>query len=134
MAPFQHSRRLALSVAVASAMVTCACADVDAASQRATIRVFKSLGSVQCSGGGKDIALMSRELSNAGLEVISSTCGTDGHMHPMLCGANDGRIGIFEIGSKDMAAASRLGFAPLSRLPEAQVLPCQSPSKPLSPT
>ena len=64
------------------------------------------------------------QLAPAGVEVISSSCGTDGRMRIAMCGAADGRIGIFEVPARNADAAAALGFAPLSRLPSAQVVPC----------
>jgi hypothetical protein len=43
----------------------------------------------------------------------------------MLCGSPDGRLAVFDIRSKDVAAASKLGFAPLNELPDAQEVACQ---------
>ena len=88
------------------------------------VRMFKSQGSVQCSGGGTSVAALAQQLQAAGVEVISSSRGTDGRMRIAMCGAADGRIGIFEVPARNADAAAALGFAPLSRLPSAQVVPC----------
>ena len=109
----------------ALAVCACACVTTDVAGAQTTAKVFKSLGSVQCSRGGADPASLARQLTDAGVAVRNSACGSDGRMRAAMCGANDGRIAIFEVDSADLAAAARLGFAPLANLPEAQVSPCR---------
>jgi hypothetical protein len=88
------------------------------------LSVFKSAASVQCSGGGLSLSDMERELTSAGIEVLSSACGFDGNFYPAVCGGPDGRIGIFEIPADQADAAARLGFAPLNELPEATKTTC----------
>ena len=114
-----------LPIALAVAAFVCACTSTEAAGPQQTVRIFKSLGSVQCSGGGSDLAALSRQLATAGVRIESSTCGTDGRMHTALCGANDGRIAIFEVEEKDLQSAAKLGFASLTKLPEATSSSCQ---------
>lgn len=89
------------------------------------IRYYKSLGSVQCTGGGKSIGELEQELLVSGITVTQTTCGDDGNMHAAVCGAPDGRIGIFEIDPAQARAASVLGFAPLAALPAAAEVPCK---------
>lgn len=89
------------------------------------IRYYKSLGSVQCTGGGKSIGELEQELLVAGITIAQTTCGDDGNMHAAVCGAPDGRIGIFEIDPAQAKDASILGFAPLSTLPAAAEVPCK---------
>lgn len=89
------------------------------------IRTYKYAGSLQCSGGGLSLAEMQRQLSDAGISVLDASCGVDGNMYTAVCGAPDGRIGIFEIPSEQVQAASALGFAPLTTLPAAAQVPCR---------
>lgn len=87
-----------------------------------TTSVFKPLGSLQCSGGGQTAQALGRALADAGVPVLATRCGSDGRMYPAMCGAADGRVGIFDIAASDAAAAAKLGFRPLG--PDAQVRPC----------
>jgi len=98
-----------------------ACAQPPAAG---STRVFKSVGSLQCSGGGTPLPELARQLTDAGVSVSASSCGTDGRMHAARCGGSDGRIAIFEIPAAAAPAAEKLGFAALTKLPEAQATTC----------
>lgn len=86
---------------------------------------YKYFGSVQCAGGGTTLPAMTRQLTDAGIQVLSSACGVDGKVYPAVCGAGDGRIGIFEVSAAQAPAASALGFTPLSNLPDAVTVACQ---------
>ena len=44
--------------------------------------------------------------------------------YPAVCGAPDGRIGIFDVEAQQAPLASPLGFAPLSGLPAAVRVAC----------
>ncbi len=90
----------------------------------ASTMVFKSRGSVQCTGGGTPPAVMSLELANAGIVVLSFTCGQDGLAHPAVCGTSDGAINIFEIPESQASNALSLSFSLLSTLPMASEVPC----------
>ena len=92
-----------------------ACGSV--ASRPPSVSLYKYLGSVQCTGGGTPLRAMERQLTDAGIRVLTSACGADGNVYAAVCGAADGRIGIFEIPAAQTQAASQLGFAPLSGLP-----------------
>jgi len=89
-----------------------------------TARVVKAIGSLQCSGGGTPLPVLSRQLEDAGVTVIAARCGNDGRMHAARCGGADGRIGIFEIPASATPAAEKLGFVALAKLPDAQATPC----------
>lgn len=88
------------------------------------IKVFKSMGSLQCSGGGVSLAALQAQLTAANVQVRSAACGTDGQPTPAICGSPDGRIGIFEISAAQGAAAAAAGFTSLSTLPGAKTIPC----------
>ena len=80
---------------------------------------------MQCEGGGTPLPELARDLRDAGIPVLASTCGSDGRMRPAACGRGDGRIGIFEIPASAAAAAEAKGYAPLARLPDAEESPCR---------
>ena len=90
----------------------------------ASTMVFKSRGSVQCTGGGTPPGVMGLELTNAGIAVLSFTCGLDGLAHPAVCGAPDGAINIFEVPESQASNALALSFFLLSTLPTASEVPC----------
>jgi hypothetical protein len=113
-------RHAALAVA---ALAGAACGGADG-SPEAPTAVYRHFGSVQCTGGGTSLFARERELLDAGIHVAAAGCGIDGNAYPALCGAPDGRIGIFEIGAQHVALATALGFAPLRNLPAAVRLPC----------
>src|SRR5690349_8056169 len=83
------------------------------------VSVFKSLGSVQCTGGGTSVAALQQQLAAAGVNALAASCGDDGLAHVTVCGATDGRIGIVDIPAAQLDAAAALGFARLSNLPDA---------------
>lgn len=89
------------------------------------VAFYKSFGSVQCTGGGVSFEAMRQQLAAAGIQVLSASCGTDGRMYIAVCGAGDGRIGIFEVPAAQAEAALALGFAPLSNLPGATTGACR---------
>lgn len=78
------------------------------------IKIYKADGSRQC-GQGKAIALseMQKQLTKAGIKVLSSTKGPDGMMHTQVCGAATGTANIYEISSADLKKAEKLGFSRL---------------------
>ena len=88
-------------------------------------KVFKSRGSVQCTGGGTAPEVMQNELIIAGIKVRSFSCGIDGLARVGVCGAPDGAINIFEIPQSSVEQAQSLGFAGLSTLPNAQETQCK---------
>lgn len=101
-----------------------ACGGVAGDPSATRVSLYKYSGSIQCTGGGKSLAEMKRQLTDAGIPVLASSCGADGRVYAAMCGGADGRIGIFEISAKHSQAASVLGFAPLSKLPDATPIAC----------
>lgn len=116
-----------LSSAVAISILN-ACASFPNAATAPRASVYKYVGSVQCKAGGIPLSAMMRQLSDAGIPVLDVSCGIDGRMHMTLCGAADGRIGVFEIAETKLSAATALGFAPLDSLPEASKTVCAKTS------
>jgi len=82
--------------------------------------VYKSLGSVQCTGGGNTLPVIQKQLTDAGVIVLAASCGIDGLGHVAVCGADDGKIAIFEIPPPQVSAALALLFASLVNLPDAK--------------
>jgi hypothetical protein len=97
----------------------------DSTSPRTSVTLYISAGSVQCATGGMSLTGMQRLLTDAGIQVLTANCGSDGRIYTTVCGGPDGRIGIFEIPAVQAQAASALGFAPLSALPDASKIACQ---------
>lgn len=96
--------------ALVATLALAACAQPQAAQP---IRVAKALGSKQCEGGGRTLAELRAELERAGVGVLRAALGTDGRMRVQMCGAPDGRLGIFEIPAAARDAAAAAGFGPL---------------------
>lgn len=113
-----------LALLIAAVLLAACAGPAPRPADEAPVRVYKSAGSRQCSGGGQSLAEMRGQLESAGLRVLSATCGADGRARMAMCGAADGRIGILEIPAAQADTAAALGYAPLERLPEAAALPC----------
>lgn len=122
MTPKLASRALAVLAIAMGALVGAGC--VAAPEPAAAVRVARATGSRQCEGGGASLDEMRRRLETAGVTVRSAQCATDGRMHPALCGAADGRMGLFEIDAAGLAAAQAQGFQPLAEGSEVRAVPC----------
>lgn len=114
-------RRCLLSLLLPSVLAACA----GGAGPPASIKVYKPRGSVQCADRGAPPGAMGRELTNAGISVLSLACGNDGRIRPQLCGMPDGAINIFEIPASEINGALALSFLLLSTLPGATEAPCK---------
>ena len=64
------------------------------------------------------------QLVNAGVAVLTSSCGNTGLGYPAVCGGPNGEIGISEINASQSSQAQALGFAPLSTYPNASARAC----------
>lgn len=124
-------KAIALAIATAAAATACGgggSADVSGGGSGSgtdqTLSVYRYFGSVQCTGGGTSLSALERQLVDAGVRVAAASCGVDGRAYIALCGAPDGRIGVFEVGSQHAALAQALGFSLLSSLPDAVRVPC----------
>ena len=96
--------RIFLTPLIACAALA-ACGGGAAESPATNVRVYKYVGSVQCTGGGTSLPTMVRQLTDAGIPVISSACGVDGKAYAAVCGGADGRIGILEVAAAQAQAA-----------------------------
>jgi len=116
-------------LSLASAVVLTACggsgAGADVAAPGSSTSVYRYAGSVQCEGGGLSLTESQRQLTDAGIQVLSAACGIDGNAYPTVCGAPDGRIRIFEVPNAQSQLASAIGFEPLSNLPSPSQADCQ---------
>lgn len=92
----------------------------------AKVSVYRSTGSLQCSGGGSTLAQNQKRLTDAGIPVFSSSCGNNGRMHAQRCGGPTGEIHVFEIPASYKDAAMKQQFQLLSELPGAQKAACHS--------
>lgn len=114
-------RTLLLPFVILTSLSACGGGDDEAENG---MQVYRTMGSLQCSGGGVSLATLQTQLTAAKVEVRAAACGTDGQALPTLCGTPDGKIGIFEIPPAQAAAAAAAGFMPLSTLPAAKTIPC----------
>jgi hypothetical protein len=85
---------------------------------------YKYAGSLQCLGGGLSLSEMTFQISNSGILVLEFYCGDDGLPHIAMCGATDGRIGIFKVHLFQEQTAFANGLKPLSTLPSAVKTDC----------
>lgn len=112
-------------IAIALAVLSASCVSANPTPTQSTVRVFKSMGGVQCADSGSNLTTLTQALEAAGLKVLSASCGTDGRMRAAMCGVPDGRIAIFELAAEDAPAATKLGYAALSNSPDAKAAPCK---------
>lgn len=102
------------------------CVEGDVSCVQPTVKIYRAIGSTQCTpGSGTPAKTMLNQLAARNIPVRAMSCGSDGNMHATVCGAADGSIRIFEIPANGLTAATALGFAPLSEIPNAQEVPCR---------
>ena len=109
---------------IASSVFLNACGGGSTDPQRENSLFYKYAGSLQCFGGGLSLSEMTFQLSNSGILVLESYCGDDGLPHVAMCGATDGRIGIFKVYSFQEQTAFSIGLKQLSTLPSAVKTDC----------
>ncbi|MCC8960330.1 hypothetical protein H8B02_45105 [Bradyrhizobium sp. Pear77] len=77
-----------------------------------TAVVYKYDGTILCAeGSGIKLDDMAKELTSAGIAIISQKKATDGLMHIQLCGSITGSVNAYEIASSDLQKALDLGFS-----------------------
>jgi hypothetical protein len=92
----------------------------------ATLSVYRATGAVQCTGGGSTLEQDRQRLTDAGIQVLAATCGSNGRMFAQRCGGATGEIHVFDIPVSQKAAALTQQFRPLGELPGAQRFACGS--------
>lgn len=112
--------RSAVLLMASALLVACGSDDPDA-----TVDVFKSFDSLQCTAGGLTLTELNSQLASAGVQALSASCGADGLGYPAACGSPDGLIGIFEVPEGQLSAAEAVGFSALSTLPRATRIACR---------
>jgi hypothetical protein len=110
-----------MSVVLAS-LSACGGADIE---DDSSVSVYKARGTVQCAGDSLTLTELEGQLTAARIQVRAAACGTSSDsVYPALCGAPLTSIGIFKIPAAQASAAAAVGFAPLSKLPEAHEVSC----------
>jgi hypothetical protein len=118
---FYQNFRMGATVAIALAVTACGGGNPE---ETPPVAVYKSLGALTCTGGGLGLPAVVKQLSDAGVTPLASSCGNDGLARPAVCGVPDGRIAIIDVAAAQTGAAKALGFAPLSELPMAVKTAC----------
>lgn len=92
-----------------------------------SVELFLSTGKRQCDATfntQQQLARAVQALERAGVKVLSASCGTDGLMHPAMCGASSGEVWIMSVSEVDAASAKRLGYQPITEQSQAHPSPC----------
>lgn len=74
--------------------------------------VAKDLGLKQCEQTSAKTALKNTEsvLSQKQVQVLAAHCADDGMMRVQVCGASQGKLGIYKIAAFQLKTAQSLGF------------------------
>lgn len=96
-----------------------------ATSSAERIRVQHSLEGRQCEAGGLTIADLEKRLAAAGVNVLAARCASDGRMRVQMCGAADGRLGVFEIAAAERERAAAAGFRAVAADEKPVEQPCR---------
>ncbi len=78
------------------------------------ITVQKPLGTLQCQDNDNAelrLIQLSTLLTEAEIKIASAAISHDGRSRPAVCGAADGKIGLFKIPSKQLQRAQQLGYS-----------------------
>ncbi len=82
-----------------------------AADASESVWITRADGSKSCaSDTAQSVEQGAQELKAANIQVLASKKGTDGKMHPMMCGAPTGTQNVYQIPASQLAAAIALGF------------------------
>ena len=111
--------------AIAIVLAATACQSAAPPAPGAPVALYQYAGSKQCERAGKTPDVLKQELSAAGVQAQSVSCGQDGRMYAQSCGMPDGRILVVHVPQGQAATAVRLGLKPLRELPEAVGAPCR---------
>jgi hypothetical protein len=118
-----NNRFITLPGVLALALSGCGQSEPQSGSDSA--KVYRDSGAIQCESEGLTLGEMRQQLEDAGVQVLSASCGSDGVMRTTVCGAPAGHIGLFEVASDDLATAKALGFDSLETLPQAVETACR---------
>ena len=89
-------------------------------------QVYIKDGSKQCFGGGATKEQTQKDLTDHGIEVYKSSCGTiSGMMTMAVCGGPTLSINVHTIDADKLSQAKALGFKPVSSLREGYDEGCQ---------
>lgn len=74
--------------------------------------VAKDLGLKQCEqrSGQEALARMQQSLDQQQIQVLDAHCASDGMMRTQVCGAPQGKLGIYKISAFQLEKAQALGF------------------------
>lgn len=82
-----------------------------------TTHIYKPDGNKQCEPATATLANSTNQLTNAGIKVLTSTCGTQTGMAVItVCGAPTLGIHLHEIKTSDVPQAKRLGYEEVHNL------------------
>ena len=102
-----------------------ACIESSSGPSATTVKIYKSDDSIQCEYPGIPLSEMEVELTDNGIDVISSNCGfITGVDITAMCGTATLQINIYEINVSQLNAAEELGFNPVSDLQGYQIVDC----------
>jgi len=94
--------------------------DSDKYTESKLTKVFISKNDTQCNTDGLSLKETASYLTNANISISASECGviTGGLNFAAVCGAATSNILIHTIDTKDVAEATKLGFADVASLSE----------------
>src|SRR5438105_724350 len=76
-----------------------------------SVEVFKADGSLQCEAStSTGLDQMAKELTGAGISVLSMRKANDGLIHIALCGTSTGAVNVFQVDAGALEKARSLGF------------------------
>ncbi|MGB0895634.1 MAG: hypothetical protein ACPGUD_14660 [Parashewanella sp.] len=110
-------------LAVSALLIGCNTANPSVAHEakltKDTVEVYIQDGSLQCMGGGQTIKQTAKRLTDKGVKVISSNCGTIKGMGVFaVCGGQTLQVNVHAIKAMDFKKAQQLGFKSIKSLPE----------------
>jgi hypothetical protein len=91
-------------------------------------QMYKASGSLQCATSLTTRVRLDGEVSalrSAGAVVLTSSCASDGEVHPVACGTSSGELFSVEVEASSVSVARSQGFTPSSMYPRAFVIACR---------
>jgi hypothetical protein len=117
-------QKLILSAALFSMLST----QNAALSSSHTVWVFKNSGALQCRTVGVPLDVMGKTLSSNNIQVLSSSCATDGLRRIAMCDSDAGLFNVYEIETRNLKKAIDLGFGDISKMFRYREMPCPQPN------